>query len=178
MVTLRIPPLTRLQKLRRNLLTLPPLFLRLLRHLLGRLLLLRRMIKYRASVLGACVGALSIFGGGIVHLVEELEEGGVGETGRVERHLEGFGVSRPSGANGAITRVVAIATDIPNSCIVESLVAKVLPEKMFHAPEAAGSDGAFLRGVGDILSATFSGAKTHLCGGGEGAEEAGHEIGH
>lgn len=92
MITLGIPPLSSFQDLRRDLPVLPPLALHLVRHLLGRLLLLRRMVEDAAPVLGAGVGALPVFGGGVVHLVEEFEEGGVGDAGRVEGHLQGFGV--------------------------------------------------------------------------------------
>lgn len=49
---------------------------------------------------------------------------------------------------------------------------------MLDAPEAAGGDGAFLRGIGDVLSATFSGTEAHLGGGGEWPEEARDEVGH
>lgn len=49
---------------------------------------------------------------------------------------------------------------------------------MLHAPEAAGGDGALLRGVGDgDGGAAAFGTETHLRGGGEGAEEAGDEVG-
>ncbi len=50
------------------------------------------MVEDGAAVLRAAVHALAVLGGGVVHLVEELEEGGVGEEGGVEGHLEGFGV--------------------------------------------------------------------------------------
>ena len=80
-----------LQHLRADL-ALPPLLIRLLRHLLGHTLLLVAVVENAGAVLGAGVHALAIEGGGIVHLVEELEEGGVADRGRVEGHLEGFGV--------------------------------------------------------------------------------------
>ncbi len=92
MIRLGIPPLPRLQNLRRDLPILPPLRLHLLRHLPRRFLLLRRMVEDGATVLRACVGALAVFGGGVVHFVEEFEEGGVGDAGGVKGHLEGFGV--------------------------------------------------------------------------------------
>lgn len=54
---------------------------------------------------------------------------------------------------------------------------------MFHAPEAARSDGAFLGRVRDVLlggaagaAAAFGRAETHFRGRGEGAEEAGEEV--
>lgn len=193
MISLGVPPLPSLQHLRRDSPLLPPLLLHLLRHLLRRGLLLRRMVEDGAAVLRAGVAALAVLGGGVVHLVEEFEEGGVGDARGVEGHLEGFGVchayihisvnrsvtnisddreegggrdkrhtASPSGAYGAIAGVAGVATDVPDSRIVETLVAKVLAEEVFDAPEATGGDGAFLRGVGDVLSATFGGTETHL----------------
>ena len=50
------------------------------------------MIEDAGAVLGSGVHALAVEGGGIVHLIEELEEGGVADGGGVEGHLEGFGV--------------------------------------------------------------------------------------
>ena len=50
------------------------------------------MVEDGATVLRACVGALAVFGGGVVHFVEEFKEGAVGDAGGVEGHLEGFGV--------------------------------------------------------------------------------------
>ena len=90
MIILRIPPLARLENLRRNLALLPPLLLHLLRHALRLPLLFRRVVKDGAAVLGSCIHALAVRGGGIVHFVEEFEEGGVGEGGGIEGHLEGF----------------------------------------------------------------------------------------
>ena len=80
-----------LQDLRADL-PLPPLLIRLLRHLLGETLLLVTVVEDSGAVLGSGVHALAVEGGGIVHLVEELEEGVVADRGRVEGHLEGFGV--------------------------------------------------------------------------------------
>lgn len=92
MVILRIPPLSRWQDLRRNLGRFPPLFLRCLRYFLRLLFLLLVMVKDGGAVLGATITTLAILGGGIVHFVEKLEEGGVGEGGGVVGYLEGFGV--------------------------------------------------------------------------------------
>ena len=78
MVILRVPPLARLEYLRRNLTLFPPLLLHLLRHALRLRLLLRRVVEDGAAVLGSRVHALAVRGGGIVHLVEEFDEGGVG----------------------------------------------------------------------------------------------------
>ena len=49
---------------------------------------------------------------------------------------------------------------------------------MFHAPEAARGDGAFLRVGGEVGCGAAFGVKGEAGGGGEGAEEAGEEVGH
>ena len=87
MIFLRVPPLARLQDLRRDRALFPPLLLHLLRHALRLGLLLRRMVEDGAAVLRPRVHALAVRRGGIVHLVEEFEEGAVGEGGGVEDHL-------------------------------------------------------------------------------------------
>ncbi len=50
------------------------------------------MVEDGGAVLSAGVSALPVLGGGVVHFVKELEEGGVGEGRGVESYLEGFGV--------------------------------------------------------------------------------------
>ena len=84
MVILRVPPLPRLQHLRAHRALLPPLRLDLRRHLLRCGLLLGRVVEDGAAVLRARVHTLSVFGGWVVHAVEEGEEGCVGEGGGVE----------------------------------------------------------------------------------------------
>lgn len=84
----------------------------------------------------------------------------------------------PPRANSAIARIIGIATNIPNPRIIKTFLAKVLAEEVFDAPKASSGNGALLRGVGDVLSATFRGTETHLGGRGEGAEETRDEIGH
>lgn len=92
MIILSIPPPTRLQDLRTNPILLPPLLLRLLRHLLRLRLLLGAVVEDGAAVLGSGIHALAVLGRGVVHAVEELQQGAVGELGGIERHLEGFGI--------------------------------------------------------------------------------------
>lgn len=98
MILLRIPPLARGQDLRRDGPAAPPLLLHLLRHLLGRLLLLLVVVEDGAAVLRPAVGALSVLGCRVVHLVEEFEQLAVSDLVWVEGYLEGFGV-----CNGTIT---------------------------------------------------------------------------
>lgn len=94
MIRLGVPPRARLEDLRGDGFPLPPLRLCLIRHGAGLALLLGGMVEDGAAVLGARVGALPVLGRGVVHAVEELEQGGVGEAGGVEGHLEGFRVWR------------------------------------------------------------------------------------
>ena len=79
MIILRVPPLAGLEDLRRNLPLLPPLLLRLGRHALCLGLLLRRVVEDGAAVLRAGVHALAVRRRGVVHLVEEFEQGRVRE---------------------------------------------------------------------------------------------------
>lgn len=98
------------------------------------------MVEDRGAVLGTGVAALAVLGGGVVHFVEEFEEGGVGEGGRVVGDLDGFGVcvnggfkvsrcnvtyieawkkaishtSRPATTNSSITRVAHVPANIPH----------------------------------------------------------------
>jgi hypothetical protein len=58
-IILCIPPLTRRQDLSNNL-PLPPLLIRLLRHLPRNRLLLRAMIEYPTSVLGTSIWTLAV----------------------------------------------------------------------------------------------------------------------
>lgn len=92
MVILRVPPLPGLEDLGRNRAPRPPLLLRLGRHLTRDGALLGGVVEDGAAVLGAGVHALAVGRGGVVHLVEELEQGGVGQGRGVKGHLEGFGV--------------------------------------------------------------------------------------
>ena len=201
MVILRVPPLPRLQDLRRYFpLRLPPLLGHLLRHDIRLCLLLGRVREDGAAVLCARVHALAVGRGGVVHLVEELEEGGVGEGGGVEGHLEGFGVwisfvshthknkkkkkkkkthtSRPPRTHGSIARTTRVPPDIPHFRIQQPFTLKLLPEQVLDAPEAAGRDGALLRVGEEVGGGAALGVEGDAGGRGEGAEEAGEEVGH
>ena len=50
------------------------------------------MVEDAAAVLRADVRALAVGGRRVVHAVEVLEQAAVGDLGRVEDDLEGFGV--------------------------------------------------------------------------------------
>lgn len=91
-ISLSIPPLRSRQNLRNNSAVLPPLLLHLLSHFTSLLLLFFAVRENAAAVLGAGVGTLTVLGCGIVHLVEEFEEGAVRYFVRVESDLESFGV--------------------------------------------------------------------------------------
>lgn len=87
MIVLCIPPLSCRQDLRDNL-PLPPLRVRLLRHLLRRLLLFRVVVEDGAPVLRTRVWPLRVHGRRIVHLVEEFDEFAIAELLGVVEDLE------------------------------------------------------------------------------------------
>lgn len=72
------PPLARGRNLRHDTI-MPPLLVRLLRHLLCDLLLLLIVVIDGGAVLGTGVGALTVEGGGVVGAVEEFDELAVGD---------------------------------------------------------------------------------------------------
>jgi len=142
-IVLCIPPLTCRQDLRNNL-PLPPLLIRLPRHLPRNTFLLRIMIENRTPILRAGVWALAVRGRGVMHLVEEFEQLAVGYLVRVESDLEGFGMSSTTRAHGAITRALSITTNISYSCIIQSLPLKLFTIAMFDAPETSCCDCCLL----------------------------------
>jgi len=154
-IRLSIPPLPSRQDLRRDGPALPPLLLSLLRDLPRLLLLLLGVIEYRGAVLRAGIHALAVLRGRVVHLVEELEEGAVGELRGIEGHLQRLGVSSPARAHGAVAWVLAVATDVSDAGVQKPFPVKVFPEQMFHAPEAASRDCALLRIGREVLSGGF-----------------------
>lgn len=91
MVSFGIPPLTSRQNLGRNA-AFPPLLVHFLRDFSGDLLLLGVVIENGGTVLCADIGALSIDGSGVVHLVEELKKRSVGDGIRVVGDLKRFGI--------------------------------------------------------------------------------------
>lgn len=58
---------------------------------------------------------------------------------------EGSLTASPSPADSSITRILQIATDIPNLGINQPLALKVLPVQMLRSPETARGHGAALR---------------------------------
>ena len=52
------------------------------------------MVEDGRAVLSTCIATLAVLRSGIVHFVEEFEEGGVGKRGGVEDDLERFGVCK------------------------------------------------------------------------------------
>ena len=90
MIALRIPPLSRGQDLRHNLPLLPPLLLDLLGDFSSSLLLSLVVVEDTRAVLATCVWTLTVHGRGVMHLVEEFEDGLVGDFGRVVDYLACF----------------------------------------------------------------------------------------
>lgn len=189
MIVLGIPPLPRRQNLRHHL-PAPPLLTRLLRHLARLPFLLSRVEEDPAAVLRPSVWPLRVARRGVVHAVEEIEKGCVGEGGRVKGELHGFSIwvvlamrlrhllggltaGRP-GTHAAVTRTCGVPADIPHARIVEAFVGELLAEHVLDAPEAAGGEGSLLRSGGDGAG----GCDGEGGAGGEGAEEAGDEGGH
>ena len=76
---------------------LPPLRLHLLRHLPCDPLLLLVLIEDRAPVLRARICSLAVLGRRVVHPVEELYQGRVGDFVGIKDDLEGFGVWEEDG---------------------------------------------------------------------------------
>lgn len=179
MILLCIPPLPGLEHLSRHF-ALIPLLIHFPRHLLRLRLLLRRMPENRTAILTPCIHALPIFRSGIMHAVEERQEGSIADFLRVEDDLEGFSVAGPSAADGAVRGAVGVAADVAYFGVDEALVREVLAEEVLHAPEAAGCDGAFLAVFWDAGRGGTGGAGVEGHGGGgcEGAEEAVEEGRH
>jgi hypothetical protein len=73
-VGLCIPPFTSRQNLSGNLALLPPLLLNLLCDFSCNLVLRIVVGEDAAAVLGADIRTLAVFGGRVVHLVEEFEQ--------------------------------------------------------------------------------------------------------
>jgi hypothetical protein len=89
MVLFRIPPLSSWQDLCCDA-SFPPLLVDLVRDIPRNLLLLGIVVKDRRSVLATDVWTLAVGRGGIVHFVEELEEGAVGYFFGVVDDLQSF----------------------------------------------------------------------------------------
>ena len=168
MIRFRIPPLSRRQNLGYNLAVLPPLFLHFVRHLLRNLLLLRIVVKDATPVLGAGIGALPILGGGIVHLVQKLNQRGIADLLRVEYDLQRLGVACPAGAHAAVRGVGGVAADVTNARVDQAGVGECFAVHVLDAPEAAGGDGG-------LLGAWWGVHGGNAAGGGELAQEAGYE---
>jgi len=91
MIGLRIPPLTSRKHLGSDL-AFPPLLIDLLRDILCNPLLVIIVIEYGTPVLRSDIGALTVRGGRIVHLVEELDELVVCDFLGIVDDLKSFGV--------------------------------------------------------------------------------------
>ena len=91
MIVLCIPPLARRHNVGNNL-VLPPLLVGLLSNLLSDQLLLVVVVEDPGAVLRACVWALLVESGWVVHLVKVLEELAVGDLLWVVEELDGLSV--------------------------------------------------------------------------------------
>lgn len=160
MIRLGIPPLTRRQDLSDNLATLPPLLLDLLRHLARNLFLLGVVEEDAAAVLAARVGPLAVVCRRVVHFVEELEQRAVADLFWVVHHLQRLGVSSASAAHSAVRRVRCVASNVPDSSVVDLLLGEMVAVEVFDAPEAACCDGGASGAFGNRLAARL-GVETH-----------------
>ena len=86
--------------------------------------------------------------------------------------------SSPARAHSPITRITRVATDIPHPRIQQPFPFKRFAEQVLDAPETAGGHGAFLGVGGEVGGGAAFGVEGHAGGGGEGAKEAGEEVGH
>ena len=79
-----------------------------------------------------------------------------------------------------VPRVLRVAAAVADLRIEQALVLELLAERMLHAPEAAGGDGALLDVVGHRrVLRRLLGCQAHALGGGhEGPEEPLHERRH
>jgi len=114
-----------------------------------------------------------------VHLVEEFNELAVGEAGGVVGYLEGFGMASSTRTDTPVTRILAVATDIAYTSIIETFSFKSFAVHMLDAPETACSDGALRSAFGGVdCGGSAIGVKAETGGGCERAEEAGDEGWH
>lgn len=93
MVLLSVPPLPCGQNLRDNA-TLPPLLVYLLCDFSRLLLLFFIVVEDCRSILRSSVRTLSVRGGGVMHFVEEFDEGAIFDLFRVVDDLESLGVCK------------------------------------------------------------------------------------
>lgn len=91
MVLLGIPPLACRNNLRCDRLLIP-LLGNFIRDLLRNLVLLVAMCEDRTAVLCADVGSLAVLRRGIMHAVEEFQQGAVADDRGVKGQLNSFGV--------------------------------------------------------------------------------------
>ena len=182
MIILSIEPLPRRRDLGRHLaLALVPLFADLLFDLLRHPQLLLVVGEDRATILRPRIHALPIQRRGVMHAEKELEQLSVTDFVRVEHDEQRLGMSRASGAHGAIRRGVGPAARVAHARVQQALAGReVLAEQVLDAPEAAGGERGAL-GVGWVVAESGGAARLegHAGrGGGERtAEEAGEEWG-
>ena len=80
-------------------------------------------------------------------------------------------------ADGFVSRVLAVAADVPDLCVEQALAGEVLAVEVLGAPEAAGGNGAALGAVGDGGHGAWGvGGHGEAGGLGEGTGDAGEEA--
>lgn len=160
-VSLCIPPLACRQDLSGNLSLLPPLLLNLLCDFSGNLVLLFVVDKNATAVLCADIRALTVYGGGIVHAVEEFEQFLVRDLVGVVVDLESFGVASLASANGAVAGVLSVATNVADSGVQHGVLGEVVAVHVLNTPEATCCYCGLLSTFRDRDGTRSLGSKAH-----------------
>jgi hypothetical protein len=96
----------------------------------------------RRAVLAADVPALAVAGGWVVDVPERVEQLGVADLARIERHLDRLGMTGIAGAHVAVVGVRGGAAAVANASGAHALD---LAKARLHPPETAGGEGGDLR---------------------------------
>src|SRR5450759_3334470 len=104
--------------------------------LLGRALMLGRVVENGGAVLGAHVGILAVECRRVVILPEHVEKLVVAHFGRIVFHLHHLGVSRSSGAHISVCRVSQCAAEVADQYVPDP---RIVSERDLDSPETARS---------------------------------------
>lgn len=127
----------------------------------GNGLLLCVMEVDSRAVLRTPVGTLGVQRGGIMHLIEELDELTVGDDCWVEHDIGSFGMTSITAADGSVARVPQVATNVADLDVNQALASKVFSVEMLDAPKATCSNGASLGSGGEAHGGI--GCDGHAC---------------